>query len=174
MGRPRSKTTWHEFSDCYIATLKHGDTSISKESFDIVKDFKWFTKYSKSNDTYYVYAHDTGNKKYSLHRLVMSAVTGEIIDHINRDTLDNRLSNLRKVTKLQNNVNSKKRKNSKSKYKGVTLRPSGRWGVYIKVEENHLCLGTYDTEEEAAKVYDNKAKTAFNGYAVLNKIGEKK
>lgn len=69
-------------------------------------DFNYLTGYdTRSHGNYH--AHKINGKKYYTHRLVMLAFEGECpkgheVDHINRKTLDNRLENLRYVTRKQN------------------------------------------------------------------------
>lgn len=173
LARPRSKNIWKKASEnVFYTDLKHGRIFISKESLSKVENFKWFTKKSK-NGSFYVYSHASGNKKFIIHRLIMNVDDQNIlVDHVNGDTLDNRIENLRLATKLQNNVNSKKRKNSKTLYKGVTIRPSGRFGCYINNKGKSVCLGTFDTQEEAGLAYNKMAKKLFGEFAKLNEIGE--
>lgn len=111
-------------------------------------------------------------KKIYLHREIIKVTGNFHVDHINGNTLDNRRDNLRIVTKLQNNINVKKQKNCTSKYKGLTLRPSGRWGVYITINKKTICGGTFDIEIDAAKKYNQLALTHFGEYARINKIEE--
>nr|GFB09766.1 putative DNA-binding domain-containing protein [Tanacetum cinerariifolium] len=42
----------------------------------------------------------------------------------------------------------------RNKYKGVSLKPSGKWAAEIMVQKTRKWLGTYETEEEAARAYD--------------------
>lgn len=78
-----------------------------------------------------------------LHRLVTQAKEGEIVDHLNGNKLDNRLSNLRICTHKENNQN---RKNTK----GYTWDKSrNKWTVRYR----NKFYGRYDTEEEAARAY---------------------
>ena len=60
---------------------------------------------------------------YLVHRVAWFLAKGEQppkeIDHINNDKLDNRIENLRGVTRNQNQHNSKIYKNNKSGVKGV-------------------------------------------------------
>lgn len=100
----------------------------------------------------------TGNEKETylqLHRYIMNCKKGDgkIIDHINRDITDNRKSNLRVVTKQENNFNRNVRKDSKSGFRGVYHRPNkgGKWYADIKVNYKTIHLGAFDTFEQAKK-----------------------
>ncbi len=111
---------------------------------------------------------DDNYKRIMLHRFIMGAVDGEIIDHINKDTLDNRRENLRFCTHAENMRNSKKRKHSKQKYKGVEKMPSGRFRARIVLNKKHIHIGTYDTPEEAAFAYDKEATKLHKRFASIN------
>lgn len=91
------------------------------------------------------------NKKLiKLHRLLLNVSNpNEFIDHINGNPLDNRKCNLRKCNNQQNCRNSKVSKNNTTGVLGVSLRPSGRYRARIMVDRKEICLGTYDTIEEA-------------------------
>jgi len=90
------------------------------------------------------------------------------IDHINGNSLDNRKQNLRKSNYTSNNKNAKKRKDYKdSKYKGVR-RCDKRWMARIQCNKVRIVIGYYDTEIEAAKGYDKKAKELHGEFAWLN------
>lgn len=101
------------------------------------------------------------------HVLVMGRQKkGFEIDHINRDKLDNRRSNLRVVTKAQNIYNSKPR--SSSGYKGVS-KSGNVWRAYYKpYGSGQIHIGCYKTPEEAAKAYDKVAKETWGEFAYLN------
>jgi hypothetical protein len=116
-----------------------------------------------------------GNKKYYAHQLAFLYMTGVIpkcIDHIDRNRSNNRWSNLREATVSQNLMNSKKRKNSKSKYKGVSFhnRRILKWAARINVNKKEYILGYFKTQEEAAIVYNKAATKYFGEFAKLNII----
>lgn len=96
-----------------------------------------------------------------MHRLLLGEPPqkGLQVDHINRNRLDNRRSNLRWVTHQQNCHNS----TPISGFKG-TKKDGARWTARIR----NLHLGSYDTEKEAALVYDKAARHFFKEYAYLN------
>ena len=91
---------------------------------------------------------------YYEHRLAWYFVHGEWpleIDHINRDKADNRLCNLRVVTKSQNQWNRGLQKNNTSGVSGVSwCNFTGRWAVTIKAGGTKHRLGRYDTLFDAA------------------------
>ena len=71
----------------------------------------------------------------------------EMIDHINGNPSDNRISNLRVVTPQENNFNFQKAK-------GYSWDKSrNKWIATIQLEKKHIYLGRYNTEEEARNAY---------------------
>jgi hypothetical protein len=124
---------------------------------------------------YYAVARLPGKKGVTvlLHRFLLSADSGAYIDHINGDTLDNRRSNLRACTNSQNSRNSRKlaTKKTSSKYKGVCLpKRSKKWLAYITVDRRRINLGSFTTEVEAAKAYNEAAVKLFGEFARLNDV----
>jgi hypothetical protein len=92
---------------------------------------------------------------FKIHRLVGIYFIENInnykeIDHINRNSLDNRVENLRWATRSQNTANRVKFKNSSSIYKGVSFyKPSNKWNSYICKDNKLKHLGRFNTELEA-------------------------
>lgn len=85
-----------------------------------------------------------------LHRFIMEAKDGEIVDHINHDTFDNRRCNLRIVDHYESQRNIGLSKANTSGYKGVSLK-NGRWCAAIRYNKQEHHLGSFDTPEEAAE-----------------------
>lgn len=101
-----------------------------------------------------------GNERrtVAMHRLLMSAKTGQCVDHINGDSLDNRKSNLRFVTHRQNMQNRRKGL-ATSQYKGVCWHQGKcRWVAQIQVNGQKKHLGWFKDEAAAAKAYDAAAR----------------
>lgn len=119
------------------------------------------------------------SKTQSLHRFIWEfynkkeVPSGYVIDHINRNTLDNRIENLRLATRNQNAQNSRPIRGSSSKYKGVGWDKNKiRWiaKIYysVKDEKRYKYIGRFKTEKEAALAYDREAKKLFGDFAYLN------
>ncbi len=108
---------------------------------------------------------------YRVHRLIWVMVHGDVenvIDHVNHDTGDNRLVNLRACNQHQNGGNKRSNRN---RYKGITFcKYTSRWRAQISVRERHFCLGRYDTEEEAALAYNNAARLFFGEFACVSEV----
>jgi hypothetical protein len=99
----------------------------------------------------------------------MDAPKGLLVDHRNSDSLDNRRTNLRLATHSQNQCNRRKRKNTSSRFRGVYFRKENRkWAAFISVAGKKIFLGYFDSETEAARVYDAAAKKYRGGFARLN------
>lgn len=93
------------------------------------------------------------------------------VDHENHNKLDNRRCNLRICTSQQNRASRPKQVNKKrTNYKGVSLRKNGRFQGYIGSGRcgTRVCLGTFDTQEEAAHAYDLEAIRRWGEFAYTN------
>lgn len=102
-----------------------------------------------------------------LHRLLLG-LTGDqemLVDHANRDGLDNRRNNLRLATKRQNNANAAGY--GTLRLKGVKRNPSS-YEARITVGGEFHHLGSFPTPEAAARAYDVAARDAFGEFAFLN------
>jgi hypothetical protein len=124
------------------------------------------------NDYGYVYSSKTriGHKKQIfLHRFILGYSGELLVDHINRNKLDNRKSNLRLVTATQNVANSVKQNNCSSKYKGVAWRKDRKkWHAQILINNKHVHIGYFNDETEAAKAYDSYVMKYKCEYASIN------
>lgn len=85
-----------------------------------------------------------------MHKYVLS---GNEIDRLNRDKLDNRLSNLRVVTHRENLQNGSAHRDSTSRYKGVSFH-KGKWRAQICHNGKKMALGQFPAEHHAALAYD--------------------
>ena len=96
-------------------------------------------------------------KPFGLSRFIMNCYDDMVVDHINGNTLDNRKSNLRVVTSLQNNQNKSSVKGSTSQYVGVCYHKcSGKWQATLKNNGKGKSLGLFIDEIEAAKARDKR------------------
>lgn len=116
----------------------------------------------------YAVASNWPNAHRRVHRVIMRATDEQIVDHISRDTMDNRRRNLRVATSSSNGGNSIQRGGT-SKYKGVSWsKQYGCWVASIMVNRKSHQLGRFHSEENAARVYDAAAIEAFGEFARTN------
>jgi len=105
-------------------------------------------------------------KTYKVHRVIFLMHKGYLpktLDHINGDRSDNRLENLRAVTRSQNQHNRKLNKNNTSGFKGVSWDTRRKtWRAYICLEGKRIYLGLFKTPEEADAVV-RKAREELHG-----------
>lgn len=143
---------------------------IDDEDYERVSAYHWCALVTGD----YVYAERgvrVGGKTTTvlLHRFILQAPDGSLVDHENRNGLDCRKSNLRLCTKSQNNVNSLRRKDNQSGYKGVDWHQGDRiWRARIQLEHRRIELGYFHTAEEAARAYDAAALRLFGEFARPN------
>lgn len=133
-----------------LGGVRKGVVIVSLEDYDKLKKFKW-TQSPKG----YVSAVING-KNVQIHRLIMNAKKGQLVDHINRNRLDNRRENLRFFTRKKNAQNRSVRDNKKSsKYKGVYYKKGVQaYCVRIRSDGIEKIIGYFDDEIVTAECYD--------------------
>lgn len=145
-------------------TLKSGEqVLLDKEDHTWAKKHTWY----KTGKGYP--AMRLKNKFIKIHRLIMDAPEGMVVDHINGNTYDNRKCNLRICTQAENTRNKKPAKNGTSKYLGVS-KAGKKWRAIISINGKNKHLGCFKYEEDAAEAYNNAALGFNLIYANLNVI----
>lgn len=150
---------------------KHGFAVVDKDLSWLAGKYKWTLDSRKRyavTGTYEVAGKRIGN--VYLHRVVVGIDAGGIVDHICRDTLDNRRSNLRIVDNRINQLNTAHRGGT-SQYRGVcwAIRQK-KWVAHLKNNSKTKHLGYYINEIDAAKAYNKGAVEFFGEHATLNDV----
>lgn len=134
---------------------------VDDEDFIYLNQYRWNVNY---DNRYSVNYANTYNPFVLMHRIILAAPPGLMVDHIDHDGLNNQRLNLRLATNSQNQANSKTTCGS-SKYKGVSWhKQSQKWQVKCRVNRKRYYLGCFPTEEEASAVYINFAKIHFGEF----------
>jgi hypothetical protein len=135
---------------------------IDDEDYELIAAFSWHLHGSSNCEGYYA----ASNVK--MHRMIINAPPGTVVDHINGNKLDNRKKNLRFCTHAENQQNTKSRGGS-SRYKGVHYnKKSKKWLGAFMFNGTHYYCGMFESEKECARAVDEKRKEVCNEFAVLN------
>ena len=134
---------------------------VDPDDFEYLSQWKWHL----SKQGYAVRSADGGSRNILMHRVVADTPEDMHTDHINRDKLDNRKTNLRVCTHAENMQNkSPYKKYSHKKYadrtfhnpnygSGVSwVQQMGRWQVRLQINRVRKVYGYYDTEKQALAV----------------------
>lgn len=158
-------------NDIKLIPLSQGKfATIDADDYELVKNLKWHTSSGYA-------MHNKWDKKTKkplhvlMHRLITNCPDGMQVDHINGDKLDNRKGNLRLCTLGQNNAYRPKsnHKPLSSKYKGV-YSSYGKWRAQIRASNKLIYLGTFETELDAARAYNEAAIANHGEFAWVNII----
>lgn len=148
----------------YVPLTKGQFAIVDDEDFAFLSQWKW--QYSAR------YAVRTGprplRKNIWMHRLIINPPDELEVDHINRNTLDNRRANLRVVTHRFNIQNSPVKEHT-SGYRGVHWRKDRqKWTAGAGARERYRWLGYFNNEIDAARAYDQAVRELFGPDAQVN------
>ena len=144
---------------CYIP--------IDLEDVERCKKYKWFIQYANGN-YYRVCSHDKQNKTFKLHRYIMNILneSPEIeVDHIDGNPFNNRKSNLRLCSHIENQKNLKLAINNKSGAKGVRYNNKTKcWEAEIWFNNEHIHIGKSKNKEEAIAMRNKKETELYKDF----------
>lgn len=133
---------------------------LTKGKFALVDDDD-YARISKQSWSFHHMGYAVrGKPQISMHRFIFEAKPEQMVDHINRDKLDNRKSNLRFCTQRENQYNSRPRR---AIPKGIYWRESRQaWIVRVKKDGERVFVG-YFKDFEKAKDACTRAVKEFHG-----------
>jgi hypothetical protein len=145
---------------------------IDDEDYDLLIQFNWHVRDDRNN----LYAATNlaingRGRTVPMHRIIMNTPLGLEVDHRDHNGLNNQKHNLRNCTRTENGRNCRPKINCKSKYKGVKFdnkHINGKVYNYIRADIQNTYIGSFKTEEDAARAYDKKAIELYGEFANLN------
>lgn len=143
---------------------------VDDQDAELVSRWKWQARQSR-NTWYATRSGWSEGKKVSvmMHCLILGVGPRVIVDHRNGDGLDNRRENLRIATNQENCFNRRPLPGTSSRFKGVDFyKRNGKWRARIKRDGRLRHVGNFDSEEDAARRYDQEARILFGDFARTN------
>lgn len=132
---------------------------IDEASIPAVSGRNWSAHFEDGN----WYAVASGGVR--MHRLIMGDPS-DLVDHIDGDGLNNRLSNLRVADKSKNACNSKMRDDNVSGARGVMWdKARSRWRAFITIDDKQRYLGRHHTFEEAVAAWERGSEKYHGEFA---------
>jgi len=147
-------------------------TTVDTEDYYKFGKHRWYLK--GSNGKFYAAREFKVDSERTttlrLHREIMNAPAGLVVDHKNGISLENRRANLRLATHAQNMYNKAKTKSkTSSRFIGVCfVKAVNKWEAKIYYQGKKIWLGYFDNEIDAAKAYDAAARKYHGEFARLN------
>lgn len=157
-----------ECRDHGFAQLTRGLVALfSPEDFPLVATHNWYA--NPTHGIFYASRRGKASETASTVKMHKQISDGQVVDHINNDSLDNRRENLRPCTQLQNTRNAKPW--GSVQYKGVSFHKiTGKYRARIRINGQTKQLGAFDSAESAAAVYNRAAAAEFGEFAYLNEV----
>lgn len=149
-------------ADCKTIAL------VDDEDYQKISQFTWYLV--KVNDLSYaqrIVLLESGKRTHvKMHHDIFGKCSGKVLDHANRNGLDNRKQNLRFATRSQNNANARVKTNSKSQVKGCWFNPkTNLWVSWLAFEGKKIYVGKFKNLEDAKIAFANKHKQVYGEFS---------
>lgn len=148
-------------------------TLVDDEDYEWLSQLKWWAGRDKKGKCTSVCCKDpeVGSRRtLRMHRVLLGYDGPDMVDHKDRNPLNNQKDNLRIATRSQNGANSTQEGDG---YKGVHRKRRGfGWEAYIGLNGKRIFWGGYGTEEDAARAYNKAAVKLFGEFALLNDLDD--
>jgi hypothetical protein len=145
---------------------------VDDADFERLSHFMWrVLDNPKKRTKYATTIIKVGPKRYRtvlMHRMILNAQSGRLVDHWDGDGLHNWRTNLRYCSNRQNAQNKRGDRETTSQFKGVHLMRNGKWRSSINTEEGKKHIGVFVRELDAATAYDAAARRCFGAFARTN------
>lgn len=140
------------------------------EDYEGVRPYKWHAV--KMEHRWYA-MHRFGKHGYCMpmHRFILGAPDGKMVDHEDGDGLNNTRKNIRLCSRAQNGQAKRLKSPGRatSQYRGVSwMKRDGVWIAQLGIGGKNIYLGRFENEREAARAYDAAALKFFGAFAQPN------
>lgn len=159
----------------YIPLTQGYDAIVDLDDLHLVSHFNWRVHIDGKTE-YAISRQKVEGKRVleiKMHRVLMGAQRGQLVDHINGNGLDNRRSNLRFATQAQNQWNQKLHARNTSGVKGVCWnKAKKKWQASLMANGRRIFIGRFEKIEDAAAAYVEANKKHHGEFGRVEKCGE--
>lgn len=142
---------------------------VDDDLYDELNKFKWCA--DKEGKTFYAIRAIKIDGKKTTQRMHCVIMNAKGVDHRDGNGCNNTRENLRVCTQSENLMNTRKRENTSSIYKGVYFHKlAGKWQARIAISGKRIELGLFELEADAARAYNARAIELFGEFCSLNKF----
>ena len=148
-GCSRRKYNTYDLSGEYGIGWTHNTNKefyFDLEDYDKIKDYCWHEIIHKDTGYHEVVAQNRDKKMIRMHWVVC----GKYYDHADRNTFNNRKSNLRQASRTENARNYSRQKNNTSGFSGVSWdKERSQWVVNITIDKKRKKIGRFTNKDDA-------------------------
>jgi len=139
---------------------------VDPRDYPVLSRHKWCA--ARQGKSWYA-VRTEGERQLRMHRVIMNAPPGLVVDHIDHNGLNNVPRNLRNCTQSQNARNQRPHQGGSSRFTGVCwLKRERKWWARIQKDNRQKSLGLFDDERKAAQTRDAAALALHGEFANLN------
>lgn len=146
--------------------VRHGANAVSVSFIDEENEHLFTSRKWHVDSSGYVASRNNKNVYERIHRIIVGASKGQVVDHIDGNKLNNTKSNLRICSNAQNLANRGPNKNNSSGKKGVYFcKRSKKWIAQIGFDNKRITVGSFSDLNEAAEAYEAAATRIHKEFA---------